>query len=224
MSIISDDMGTSDIPVLLHSQSNCLRSRLLVMTFLVLLTIGGGCSIPLDGKGRFLTVGYMNSTADQNITRTIIPGLDLRLGTSHDGLSVGYSSVTIARPLTNSQIDTSLNTTKGWRFSGPLGIIRETTNGVSKFGWFIWKRSLDQNRKPCFIAADGLGLGFLFNQHSRGINIGYESETWTVIPPQSNGSFELLYRTKGCNSLSFVDKNDQKTNTNIRDAKQTINF
>ncbi len=64
-------------------------SRARMVLALIALMPGLSCSLPVGGGGRFATCGYAITSPDSRSVVTMVPGLDVRVGTANDGLNVG---------------------------------------------------------------------------------------------------------------------------------------
>ena len=86
------------------------RTRIVLALTSSLLLITTGCGLPVGPNHRLL-LGYQATTPDASSLRTVIPGLDLRLHSEHNGLNIGWSSTTVSKPVpgspsTNAPIET----------------------------------------------------------------------------------------------------------------------
>lgn len=164
---------------------------------LLLACLGGGCSIPVWPSRGNLTVGYVRTSLDERQVQTKVPGMDVRIGTSYDGVTVGWSSV-LAASVASVQLTSttaSLDTGKRLRsFVPPLGFIWTDDTATHRLGWFFWYRPKTSS-VPCHFVASSYG-GFTVNgsPYSKGVEFGFGRQTWLVAPIDSDGAWRLDFR------------------------------
>ena len=153
-----------------------------------------GCSIPL-GK-RSLSLGYSRTSTGGDQVQTLVPGLDLRLGTAHDGLTLGYSSVLVAGALPDGGTpDPSPPPDPQWTFGWPLSWSRNDGTNIHRIGWALWDRPNPGEGKCRVVAEKHLGLALGMSRQLSGLEFGYGSQTWVVGPTNQSGAWSFSYQS-----------------------------
>lgn len=165
----------------------------------------GGCSLPLGSRGSHLTVGYARVSHDQRQVQTTIPGLDVRVGTGHDGMNLGWSTLVIAAPTTqgSAPVDTPAN--GGWRYEPPLGLARSDGASLRRLGWFYWNRPAPAADGCRFIAAGHAGLALGLSRQLKGLEAGFGRQTWILVPTNSSGAWTLFFQS-GINGVTRLEE------------------
>jgi hypothetical protein len=172
----------------LNPRTFSCRSVGLLVLVLIAGGAAGGCSVPFGAAGRSLTVGYARSSDATRQVHTAVPGLDLRLGTAHDGLNLGWSSVQMAAATPGEPVRQRLG------YLPPLGYAWTNGAAVQRVGWFFWQRPVITSAEPAFVAAGHVGLAFTLNPHQRGLDLGLSRQTWLITPTNHNGVLRLSLR------------------------------
>lgn len=153
-----------------------------------------GCSLPLGG-GRQVTFGYAATHPAGGQIRTAVAGLDVRLGTRHDGINLGWSSVAEASASAEPAPTNSAAAAEGpWRYLPPLGWAREGPAGTRRLGWFVWQRPPAGTHACQFVAEGHAGLALGFNRQLGGLELGFGRQTWLRVP-LTNGAGTLSFRS-----------------------------
>lgn len=139
--------------------------------------------------------------------RTVVPGLDLRLGTAHDGLNVGWSSVVTAVPEASTN-RTEASPDSPLEFRLPLSWQRRSGAETRQWGWFISDRQRPTNEVR-FVQAGHAGLALGFSRQLKGLEFGFGRQTWIVAPTNSHGTWTLSFRS-GANGVTRLE--EQTTN------------
>ena len=156
-----------------------------------------GCSIPIGAGGKHLTVGYARSSNHPLQVQTVVPGLDVRVGTGHDGVNLGWSSLLVAAPLHTSETNTSVasRTERGWHYEPPFALEKSDGAQTRRVGWFLWQRGSPSLEGCRFIAEEHVGLALGLNRHLKGLEIGVGRQTWLLASRNSDGAWRLSFQS-----------------------------
>lgn len=176
--------------------------------------LGSGCNLPAGPGGAQLTLGYARISRDLRQVQTVVPGLDLRVGTGHDGLNLGWSTVVVAEPVGFSPTkDMAGNPANGgWRYEPPLGLARSDGANIRRMGWFYWNRPAPSQDGCRFIAAGHAGLALGLSRQLKGLEAGFGRQTWILAPTNRNGAWTLFFQS-GVNGVTCLE--EQQTHSQL---------
>ena len=155
----------------------------------------GGCSVPVASGGKNLSFGYARRSHDATQVQTAIPGLDVRVGTGHDGLNLGWSSLVVAQPMNLASEPPNTESESGWTYAAPLGLKKRDSEGVGFVGWFYWTRPKVASSNALFVASGHGGVAFGVNSRSAAVDIGFGRQTWLTAPRDSSGVWRLSFES-----------------------------
>jgi hypothetical protein len=178
----------------------------------MLILVLAGCSVPLDNQGGGLTFGYARLGPGARQVETRVPGLDLRFGTPHDGINLGWSQVLLAEatPAATNPVQTvsspavaATHSTATRHFAPPLGWIVEQDGTERRYGWFFWRRPTSPTVPARFIATSQAGLTLNLSPHDQGLGLGFARQTWTLVPAHTSGAWQLRFQSADAQALHF---------------------
>lgn len=145
-----------------------------------------GCGLPWTSSRR-LIVGYQSVNAAQTSRKTVVPGIDVRYKTGHDGLNLGWSSIAIAQPAPPSAPASSQTNENSHAASylPPLAIAWSRDGTRHSLGWQWVPTPPPQPHTPRFILATEAGLSLPINPHHTGLNLSLQRQTWLLMPPNA---------------------------------------
>ena len=167
------------------------RTRVVLALTISLPLITTGCGLPVGPNHRLL-LGYQATTPDASSLRTVIPGIDLRLHSEHNGLNIGWSSTTVSKPVpgspsTNAPIET---VPAAPAYRPPLAVAW-SRNGIQHIlGWQVVKELRLQPGTPCLIDAQQAGLTLASNPHLTDIGLSISRHTFLLVPPDHDGTLK----------------------------------
>ncbi|HTI69327.1 MAG TPA: hypothetical protein VMF06_05150 [Candidatus Limnocylindria bacterium] len=168
---------------------------------LVALSLAG-CSLPAGPGGAHLTFGYASVAKSLKQVRTMVPGLDIRSGTGCDGISLGWSSVLVAEPVPPGTASTN-TVQKPWRYVPPLGWEKDDGQRQKTVGWFYWRRPAMARDGCLFVAQNQAGISLGIGSGMGGLDLGLARQTWVFAPVQSNGLWQLSFRSGAVSATHF---------------------
>lgn len=143
-------------------------------------------------------MGYARSSGESRQVHTRVPGFDLRLGTAHDGLNLGWSSVLVAAatpPAVPAPAATNAAADTGVGFAFPLGMAWTNAAGAHRLGWFYWRWPGFADSGCRFVAANHAGLAVGTSSQLRGVQLGLGRQTWLMVPTNAAGSWRLSFNS-----------------------------
>jgi len=145
------------------------------------------------GASRRIIVGYHTTSPDLSSQKTVIPGLDVRYHTGHDGLSLGWSGISIARP---STVENTTNATASTgamtpTFVPPLAIAWTRDGRRRALGCMVLRNPILTPAEPRFIHATEAGLLLPINPHHTGLHLSLQRHTWLLVPPDADGAWHV---------------------------------
>jgi hypothetical protein len=151
------------------------------------------CSTPAFSKHTELTLGYVQTNPDRNLTRRIIPGIDLRWGSGLDGVDIGWNSLVVIDPGSTNpppQVRLGYLAPAGWAW---------TTDGTNchRLGFFLWKRAASSEPNPVlFKARSQIGLGWISQSSAAELSLGYTRATHLAVTPNSQIPWTLQFDSR----------------------------
>ena len=148
--------------------------------------------MPLGSSQRII-VGYHVISADHASQKTVIPGLDVRYHTGHDGFSLGWSGVSISQPsreeVRGSGAASQPTTTSV--FLPPLAIAWTRDGQCHALGCLVVRNPILNPSEPRFIHATQAGLLLPINPHHTGLHLSIQRHTWLLVPPDADGAWRV---------------------------------
>lgn len=178
-----------------HDASGRVRSgpALIWPGFLLsILLAGQGCGMPL-GSSRRVILGYHVISADHASQKTVIPGLDVRYHTGHDGFSLGWSGVSISSPSNPADPSNAVESPRGTEpsFLPPLSIAWTRDGQRHALGCLVVRNPILNPSEPRFIHATQAGLLMPINPHHTGLHLSIQRHTWLLVPPDADGAWRV---------------------------------
>lgn len=145
------------------------------------------------GSSRRVILGYHVISADHASQKTVIPGLDVRYDTGHDGLSLGWSGVSISRPSPEAipGSGAASQPTATSAFLPPLGIAWTRDGQRHALGCLVVRNPILNPSEPRFIHATQAGLLMPINPHHTGLHLSIQRHTWLLVPLDADGAWRV---------------------------------
>lgn len=139
-------------------------------------------------------VGYAARNEARRLFRRVTPGLDVRIGTEWDGLSLGWSQITIIAP---SEPGAGSDGAESFsRFAPPLGWTTRERDGVQRWYGWVWIERRAMEDPVLFVHQGQIGAGVRTSRLARGFQIGAGRTTLLRADPEVPGAYRLAYCTR----------------------------
>ena len=171
-----------------------LTPRLLSVASMLTLAAVSGCAVSIGGPGHERTVCGLCyvGRATNGVTTTVtqhVMGVDLRVGTTNDGATLGYSGLTTAFPGDATTPPPAIG------FRWPLGFAwGDPSEGViHELGWIVTR--IPESGDVVLTHDRRLGAGGMFSRRGPGVVLGYRDRLTVTAPPDDDAIYVVRYES-----------------------------